>query len=143
MFQKHFLICSAVIGLSLSGCASQAPTQTAQETTAAPNETTVASSDSSFFEIQINKEALQSRREQEVTVFITSDAADWGFTVSAKNGIVSNVKKDSFTYTAPSGKDATEDVITVDVWDYENGIQKTSYIPLHFIPSATPSQLPL
>ena len=56
------------------------------------------------FDIQIDKTALQTRKETETEVTIKTNLTDWGYTVSSEKGKISDINKNSFIsyeYTIP------------------------------------------
>lgn len=71
------------------------------------------------FDIQIDKTALQTRKETETEVTIKTNLTDWGYTVSSEKGKISDINKNSFIYIAP--KDERDDTIKIQLSDYENG----------------------
>ena len=95
-------------------------------------ETTETMEDFSPFEVQIDKSALENRKEKEATVIIFTEIADWSYTAYAKNGKVSNLSDSSFTYTVPQDERIKEDTITVLLSDNENGKEYEWSIPLIF-----------
>ena len=64
------------------------------------------------FDIQIDKTALQTRKETETEVTIKTNLTDWGYTVSSEKGKISDIK--------------------IQLSDYENGISYEYTIPLIF-----------
>ena len=82
------------------------------------------------FDIQIDKTALQTRKETETEVTIKTNLTDWGYTVSSEKGKISDINKNSFIYIAP--KDERDDTIKIQLSDYENGISYEYTIPLIF-----------
>lgn len=80
------------------------------------------------FDIQIDKTALQTRKETETEVTIKTNLTDWGYTVSSEKGKISDINKNSFIYIAP--KDERDDTIKIQLSDYENGISYEYTIPL-------------
>lgn len=141
MFQRIFLFCGVIGGLLLSSCSSPKTTEYVNHTEAESKmehteeieiTETEDASVSMPFEVQIDKTALQIRKEKETTVIITSSVADWAFEVSAENGKISDMGKNSFTYTVPKDEDEREDTITIRLMDYENGALYRYKIPLIF-----------
>lgn len=63
------------------------------------------------FDIQIDKTALQTRKETETEVTIKTNLTDWGYTVSSEKGKISDINKNSFIYIAP--KDERDDTIKI------------------------------
>ena len=47
------------------------------------------------FDIQIDKTALQTRKETETEVTIKTNLTDWGYTVSSEKGKISDINKNS------------------------------------------------
>ena len=86
--------------------------------------------DSIPFDIQIDKTALQIRKEKETRVIIKTNLTDWSYTVSSEKGKISEINKNSFIYKSP--KDEMYDTIKVLLSDYENGISYEYTIPLIF-----------
>lgn len=82
------------------------------------------------FDIQIDKTALQTRKETETEVTIKTNLTDWCYTVSSEKGKISDINKNSFIYIAP--KDERDDTIKIQLSDYENGISYEYTIPLIF-----------
>lgn len=80
------------------------------------------------FDIQIDKTALQTRKETETEVTIKTNLTDWGYTVSSEKGKISDINKNSFIYIAP--KDERDDTIKIQLSDYENGISYSKYKPV-------------
>ncbi len=74
------------------------------------------------FDIQIDKTALQTRKETETEVTINTNLTDWGYTVSSEKGKISDINKNSFIYIAPKDERVLDDTIKMKLSDYENGI---------------------
>lgn len=139
---KNFVSSVMIIGLFLSGCSLQEATELENNKVIESKienteklEIIEAADDASIsmpFEVQIDKTSLQIRKEKEVTVIITSNVEDWDFRVSAENGKISNIGKNSFTYTVPKDEDEREDTIAIQLTDYENGTLYKCRIPLIF-----------
>ena len=68
------------------------------------------------FDIQIDKTALQTRKETETEVTIKTNLTDWGYTVSSEKGKISDINKNSFIYITP--KDERDDTIKIQLSDY-------------------------
>ena len=69
------------------------------------------------FDIQIDKTALQTRKETETEVTIKTNLTDWGYTVSSEKGKISDINKNSFIYIAP--KDERDDTIKIQTSVYK------------------------
>lgn len=142
MLKKCFLFFGIIISLFLSGCAlekiaSDSPSQALEADAMSMSEVEnieVLSdlSASTPFNVQIDKTSLEIRKEKEVTVIISTDLTEWSYSASAENGTVSNIQKNSFTYTTPKDESTRTDTILIQLSDYENGRLYKYNIPLFF-----------
>mgnify|MGYP000586279533 CR=1 FL=1 len=55
------------------------------------------------FDIQIDKTALQTRKETETEVTIKTNLTDWGYTVSSEKGKISDINKEVLKYLENKG----------------------------------------
>lgn len=140
MYKKQLFLLILIILCFLSGCNKEMPKEEVHknykdesdifQTSEEVINITDKLSDSTPFEVQIDKTALQTGKETETKVMIKTNLTDWSYTVSSEKGKLSDINKNSFVYRVP--KDEREDTIKIKLSDYENGTSYEYTIPLIF-----------
>lgn len=101
---KFWVLLLIVTFISLSGCS---------KSTSGVFDTLSSDENSNYpFEVIADKNALESLKDEKVTIRIISALEDWEFYVKTKNGKISNKTTTSFDYERIK-EDITEDIITI------------------------------
>lgn len=91
------------------------------------------STESSPFNVFIDKPSLELKKTKETRVFIDTKLTEWSYTVQAEHGTISEKSSNSFVYTRPKDENQKNDVITIKLVDGENKVQHEYMIPLNYI----------
>lgn len=83
------------------------------------------------FEVIVDKNALESRKDRKVTIKIISELEDWGFYAKTENGKISNKTTTSFDYERIK-EDIIEDTITIYFTNNKTAREYKCSIPLIF-----------
>ncbi len=115
--------------ISLSGC-SKSVTDT--ESSSSENSVAIQKEVSDYpFEVILDKNALESLKDEKATIKIVSELEEWTFYVETENGKISNKTTNSFDYEHIK-EDTVEDTIIIYFTDNKTAKKYEYTIPLIF-----------
>lgn len=128
-FYRFFVILLSAVSVCLNGYGKMSSGTVAAESPL--EETVIQAEDDSEqpFKVLIDKNALELRQEEQVTVTILSDSKSWEYDAEAENGKISNKTFNSFDYNRPK-ENISEDTITIHFTDKEAAKSYQYTVPL-------------
>lgn len=120
---RFWVLLLIVTFISLSGCS---------KSTSDVIDTPSSDENSNYpFEVIADKNALESLKDEKVTIKIISALEDWEFYIKTENGKISNKTTTSFDYERIK-EDITEDTITIYFTNNKTAKEYEYSIPLIF-----------
>ncbi|MDO5337697.1 MAG: hypothetical protein Q4E89_09660 [Eubacteriales bacterium] len=128
-FYGFFVVLLSAVSVSLNGYGKMSPGTVIAESSLEETLIQAEVDSKQPFKVLIDKNALESRQEEQVTVTILSDSKSWEYDAEAENGKISNKTSNSFDYNRPK-ENILEDTITIHFTDKDAAKSYQYTIPL-------------